>query len=133
MLPEVDDSLVVHLDDPDTGHGKLILFVVARDLTQSEAELSQLVASTIRTTLSPRHVPDKTLMAPAIPRTLTGKKLEVPVKRILQGANPDQVVNPATLANPDSLDYYRTVLSRSSHYGKSVDRVNSPTPSKPVA
>ena len=107
-LPEVDDSLIIHLDDPTTGHGQLILFIVARNPGQADTELHRLVSQTIRSSLSPRHVPDQIITAPAIPRTLTGKKLEVPVKRILQGADPAKVANPDTLANPHSLDYYRT-------------------------
>jgi len=107
-LPEVDDSLIVHLDDPTTGHGRLVLFVVARDPGHDDTQLHRLVAQTIRTALSPRHMPDQIITAPAIPRTRTGKKLEVPIKHILQGADPAVVANPDTLANPESLDYYRS-------------------------
>jgi acetoacetyl-CoA synthetase len=113
VRPEIADSLVVHLDDPDTGHGQLVLFLVAADTHGSEEELRKLAADAIRTNLSPRHVPDRIFIAPAIPRTTTGKKLEVPVKRVLQGADPATVTGPGTLADPDSLAYYRTVLENS--------------------
>lgn len=85
--------------------GHLILFIVARDPGQTAGEIRELVTRTIRTALSPRHVPDQIVTAPAIPRTLTGKKLEIPVKRILQGADPAQVASPDTLANPNNLGY----------------------------
>ena len=82
-LPEVDDSLVVHLEDPAGGNGELILFVV------TEGDLDDALVGTIRAALraglSPRHVPDRVVAVPAVPRNLTGKKLELPVKRILQG------------------------------------------------
>ncbi|MEU3221382.1 hypothetical protein [Streptomyces sp. NPDC006971] len=109
-LPEIRDSLVVHLDDPRTGRGQLILFVVPDDPTRPPAELRQLATAALRTNLSPRHVPDRVAIAPQIPYTRTGKKLEVPVKRLLQGADPTTVTSPGTLANPHSLAFYHPSL-----------------------
>ena len=80
-LPEVADSLVVHLDDGD----RLLLFVVVRDGGVLTDELRARIGSELRSALSPRHVPDEILAVPSVPRTLSGKKLEVPVKRILTG------------------------------------------------
>jgi acetoacetyl-CoA synthetase len=60
----------------------------------------------LRTELSPRHVPDAILQVPAVPRTLSGKKLEVPVKRILNGADADAVASRSSLADPAALDWY---------------------------
>ncbi|MFT4081017.1 MAG: acetoacetate--CoA ligase [Nocardioides sp.] len=104
-LPEVGDSLVVHLEDPTGGNGELILFVV---LDGDDRELDEATAGRIRSALrgalSPRHVPDRIVRVPAIPRNLTGKKLELPVKRILQGIPPEQVVSPDALADPTALD-----------------------------
>jgi acetoacetyl-CoA synthetase len=103
-LPEVADSLVVHLEDPGGGNGELILFVVPRgDL---DDELTTRIRSTLRAALSPRHVPDRVVAVPSVPRNLTGKKLEVPVKRILQGAPAARVVSPDALADPTSLDAF---------------------------
>ena len=84
--PEVDDSLVVHLEDPEGGPGELLLFV---QLPPARARRRAARAARPRrcaSALSPRHVPDTVEAVPAIPRTLTGKKLELPVKRILLGA-----------------------------------------------
>jgi acetoacetyl-CoA synthetase len=94
-LPEVRDSLVVHLEDRD----ELVLFVVA-DL---DDELRERIAATLRSQLSPRHVPDTIAAVPAIPRTLTGKKLEAPVKRILRGEPAEAVASSGALADPDAI------------------------------
>jgi acetoacetyl-CoA synthetase len=103
-LPEVADSLVVHLEDPSgDGPGELLLFVVvAPGAVLDEALQGQIVAS-IRANLSPRHAPDQVYAVPAIPRTLSGKKLEVPVKRILTGTAPDQAASRGALADPGAL------------------------------
>jgi acetoacetyl-CoA synthetase len=101
-LPEVADSLVVHLEDPEGGAGELILFVVA-DLDDG---LRARIAATLREQLSPRHVPDTIAAVPAIPRTLTGKKLEAPVKRILRGAPAESVASRGALAEPGAIDAF---------------------------
>lgn len=103
-LPEVADSLVVHLEDPEGGNGELILFVVTRG--EPEDTLIGTIRSALRRALSPRHVPDQILRVPAIPRNLTGKKLELPVKRILQGVPAAQVTSRDALADPTSLDAF---------------------------
>ena len=84
--PEVEDSLVVHLEDPEGGPGELLLFVALREGSSLDDDLRKRLAGALRGALSPRHVPDTIEAVPAIPRTLTGKKLELPVKRILLGA-----------------------------------------------
>ena len=84
-LEEVLDSLVVHLEDPDGGPGELILFVVLADGVSFDEALRTRIITALRGALSPRHVPDTVEAVPAIPRTLTAKKLEPPVKRILAG------------------------------------------------
>ncbi len=97
-LPEVSDSLVVHLEDDD----ELVLFVVA-DL---DDDLRAKIAGALRSQLSPRHVPDTIAAVPAIPRTLTGKKLEAPVKRILRGAPAGSVASRGALAEPRAIDAF---------------------------
>jgi acetoacetyl-CoA synthetase len=93
----IDDSLVVHLDgDSDV----LVLFVVAA-LTDS---LAVTIRSALRAALSPRHVPDEIHSLTSIPTTLSGKKLELPVKKILLGADPDAVASRDALKIPASLD-----------------------------
>jgi acetoacetyl-CoA synthetase len=103
-LPEVLDSLVVHLEDPAGGNGELLLYVVLRDGVPLEDDLRRTVALALRTALSPRHVPDAVYAVPAVPRNLTGKKLELPVKRILQGTPVDSVVSRDSLADPGVLE-----------------------------
>ncbi len=102
-LPEVADSLVVHLEDADGGPGELLLFVVPRDGTALDEELVGRIRRALRDDLSPRHVPDAIMAVPAVPRTLSGKKLEVPVKRILLGAPAEQAASRDSLADPGAL------------------------------
>jgi len=100
-LPEIKDSVVVDTSDA-SGNGKLWLFVVMRS-GQLDTSLVKRLERTLRTKLSPRHVPDEIRAVSDVPRTLSGKKLEVPIKRLLSGAPLDEVVNPGTLQNPNAL------------------------------
>jgi acetoacetyl-CoA synthetase len=102
-LPEIADSLVVHLEDASGGPGELLLFVVPRDGIALDDELRRRIAVALRSELSPRHVPDSIVAVAAVPRTLSGKKLEVPVKRILLGAPPEMTASKDALADPRSL------------------------------
>ncbi|WP_436772561.1 acetoacetate--CoA ligase [Yinghuangia sp. YIM S09857] len=102
-VPGITDSLVVHLEDPAGGNGELLLFVVVCG-DGLDAELHDRLVTELRGALSPRHVPDAITAVPAIPRNRTGKKLELPVKRILSGAAVADVVGPDVLADPASLD-----------------------------
>jgi acetoacetyl-CoA synthetase len=104
--PEVDDSLVVHLEDPEGGPGELLLFVALREGVALDDDLRKRLAGALRGALSPRHVPDTVEAVPAIPRTLTGKKLELPVKRILLGARAQDVASRDALANPAAIDAF---------------------------
>lgn len=101
-LPEVSDSLVI--DTSQLGaEGKLLLFVVLRDGVTLDNALRAKIATAIRQTLSPRHVPDDVYAISEVPRTLNGKKLEVPVKKILNGIDPERAVSLDALANPTSV------------------------------
>jgi acetoacetyl-CoA synthetase len=106
-LPEIADSLVVHLEEGDDGMGQLLLFVALVPGAVLDESLRRRIVSSLRTNLSPRHVPDRIEEVPAVPRTLSGKKLEVPVKRILSGMDPDQAVARGALANPEALDFFQ--------------------------
>ena len=100
--PEVADSLVV--DTTSLGHdGRLHLFVVLADGAALDDGLRAAIVDRLRTDLSPRHVPDVIATIAEVPRTLNGKKLEVPVRRILLGEPPEAVAAPGALANPWSL------------------------------
>jgi acetoacetyl-CoA synthetase len=101
------------LEDPGGGPGELVLFVVPAPGHVVDDELRRGLASEVRRSLSPRHVPDRIVAVSAVPRTLSGKKLEVPVKKILQGADPQTVASPGSLANPGSLaEYQRATIDR---------------------
>jgi acetoacetyl-CoA synthetase len=105
-LDEVMESLVVHIEDPGGGPGELILFVVLAEGAELDDELRSLIGGELRGTLSPRHVPDTVAAVPAIPKTLTMKKLELPVKRILLGDPPEKVASRDALADPEALDAF---------------------------
>jgi len=102
---EVADSLVV-----DTGRlgaeGRLILYVVPVPGHELDDELAARLRAALRVQLSPRHVPDEIHQVPGIPRTLSGKKLEVPVRKILLGAEPERAADANALANPEALAYF---------------------------
>jgi acetoacetyl-CoA synthetase len=101
-LDEVTDSLVVDASEPG-GEGRLLLFVVLRPGSEADDELRRRLRDAVRRELSPRHVPDEIHVIEAVPRTLSGKKLEVPVKRILAGVPLDKAVSEGALANPEAI------------------------------
>ncbi len=104
-LPEVLDSLVV-----DTGQlgreGRLLLFVVLRDGVALDDPLKARIHDKLRREVSPRHVPDAVYAIAEVPRTLTGKKLEVPAKRILTGTPPERAVSRDAMSNPESIQFF---------------------------
>jgi acetoacetyl-CoA synthetase len=111
-LPEIADSLVVHLEDEGGGAGELLLFVALRDGVALNDELRARVRAALRAELSPRHVPDAIHAVPVIPRTLSGKKVEVPVKRILLGQPPDVAASRDALADPRALDPFEALTAK---------------------
>jgi acetoacetyl-CoA synthetase len=104
-VPDVLDALVVDLPRAGTD-GWMPLFVVLRDGEELTDPLRDEIRSRIRSDCSPRHVPDEIRQIAEVPRTLSGKILEVPVKRILMGAPPSEVASRESLANPEALDYF---------------------------
>src|SRR5690348_1031681 len=110
-LPEVLDSLVVHLEDPSGGNGQLLLFVQLRNGIELDDAMRRRISSALRTELSPRHIPDEITAVPVIPHNRTGKKLELPVKKILLGAAPDEVAARDVLADPSALDAFVALRS----------------------
>ncbi|THV43235.1 acetoacetate--CoA ligase [Glycomyces buryatensis] len=97
----VADSLVVHLDDQD--EDRLLLYVACAEGHTLDDEMRTRILRALREQLSPRHVPDVVKQVPAIPRTLSGKKVEIPVKQILKGIKPEEAISKEALANPESL------------------------------
>ncbi|MEX1164671.1 MAG: acetoacetate--CoA ligase [Nitriliruptor sp.] len=109
-VPGIADSLVVHrelpADEDRTGAGELLLFVVLAEDAALDDALRGALASAIRASLSPRHVPDAVHAIPVVPRTISGKKMEVPAKRILEGDPLEQVANPGAMQDPTALDAF---------------------------
>lgn len=103
-LDEVLDSLVVHLEDPDGGAGTLVLIVRLADGVTLDDDLRGRVARALRTSLSPRHVPDVLHQVDRLPRTLSGKRIEVPAKKILTGVPVEAAVARGALTAPEGLD-----------------------------
>lgn len=106
-MPEVADSVVVHLEDSsgEGGAGELILLVSCSDGGVLDERLVAHIKRALRSELSPRHVPDVIDEVPMIPRTLSGKKLEVPIKRMLLGMPAEQAASKDSLVNPEALDH----------------------------
>jgi acetoacetyl-CoA synthetase len=104
-MPEISETLVVGIDLPDDGYW-LGLFVVPATGHVLDEELGQKIRTTLRSRLTARHVPDEIVAAPAVPHTLTGKRLEVPIKKLLAGKPLDKAANIASVDNPDALRWY---------------------------
>ena len=126
-MPEITDSVVVHLEDSaragaregagagagkGDGAGELILLVACAPGQTLDDGLIGRIRSALRSELSPRHVPDVIDVVATIPRTLSGKKLEVPIKRMLLGMPADQAASRDSLADPDALDHVVDWIAR---------------------
>ena len=110
-VDEVVDALVVDVPRPGT-QGWMPLFVVLREGAELDADLVARIRREIRERCSPRHVPDEVFEIDEVPRTLSGKVLEVPVKRILTGSDPARVASRDSLANPAALDWFVELAAR---------------------
>ncbi|MEA2289131.1 MAG: acetoacetyl-CoA synthetase, partial [Solirubrobacteraceae bacterium] len=110
-LDEVVDALVVDIPRAGTD-GWMPLFVVLREGAELDEDLIKRLRTRIREDCSPRHVPNEVHAIAEVPRTLSGKVLEVPVKRILMGQSPDQAASRDSLANPKALDYFVEMAGR---------------------
>jgi acetoacetyl-CoA synthetase len=104
-LPELVDALVVDIPRPGT-EGWMPLFVVLAEGAELSDELKASIKRRIREDCSPRHVPNEIYAIAEVPRTLSGKVLEIPVKKILMGGDPDRAASRESLANPAALDYF---------------------------
>ena len=112
-VDDVVDALVV--DVPRKGAEEelwMILFVVLREGISLDEQLEGQIKRRVREDCSPRHVPNEILQIAEVPRTLSGKVLEVPVKRILMGAAPSKAASAESLVNPHSLDYFVEMARR---------------------
>lgn len=105
-MPEIKDSLVIDLTKMD-GQGKIQLFVVLKEKSITlDDELIVKIKGLVKDQCSPRHVPDDIYAVLEVPRTLNGKKLEVPVKKLLSGESAEKVVNKGSMNNPHSIDFF---------------------------
>lgn len=104
-LPAIQDSLIVDIH-VDGDHSVMPLFVVLKEGNQLDQDLKNDIKRVIREECSPRHIPSDILQVEAIPRTINGKKLEVPIKKILTGVPIEKAANPGSLSNPDSLEVF---------------------------
>jgi acetoacetyl-CoA synthetase len=104
-LDQIVDALVVDIPRPGT-EGWMPLFIVLREGAELNDDLRLEIAKRVRSQCSPRHVPDEVYSIAEVPRTLSGKVLEVPVKRILMGTPPEQAASRDSLANPEALDWF---------------------------
>jgi len=110
-MPEIADCLVVGVEREDGGYW-MPLFVALADAAELDDDLTGRIVSAIRTSASPRHVPDDILVVPGIPRTMTGKRLEIPIKRILLGSAPADVVSPTAVDRPELLEGFAQYATR---------------------
>ena len=104
-LDEIDDSLIVNLDLPG-GQFYMPMFIKLAEGEILDASLSEKIAKTLKSKCSPRHVPDKVFEVDEIPYTLTGKKLEVPVRKILMGFDLAKAVSRDAMQNPHAIDFF---------------------------
>ena len=104
-MPEISETLVIGVEQPDDGYW-LGLFVVPAPGHVLDDELKRTIVTTLRTRLTPRHVPDEIVEAPAVPHTLSGKRLEVPIKKLLRGTPLEKAANSASVDDPDALRWY---------------------------
>jgi len=110
-IEAIVDALVVDLPRPGTD-GWMPLFVVMREGSELDEDLPREIARRVREQCSPRHVPDEVFEIAEVPRTLSGKVLEVPVKRILMGTPAEKAASRDSLANPAALDYFVAMAKR---------------------
>jgi len=103
--PAVEEAMVVGVERPG-GEYRMPIFIVPRQGVNVDDDVVQELRDRLRSEASPRHVPDEFYVVEALPHTKTGKKLEVPVKRILQGARPEQACSPGSLDRPELLEFY---------------------------
>ncbi len=104
-VPEVMDSLIVDLEYLGQ-ESYMPLFVVLREGAVLDDDLKGRIRAAIRDNLSARHVPNEIIVTKEIPYTLTGKKMELPIRKLLLGKPLSEVASPDAMANPDSLDFY---------------------------
>lgn len=122
QIEEVEDSLVVNLDLPG-GKFFMPLFLKLIDGLRLNAELERKICERLRREYSPRHVPDRIIQAPGVPMTITRKKMEVPVRKILMGVPVEQAANRHAMANPETLDFFVNYAKTQTDYSFVGERI----------
>lgn len=110
-IPEIRDSLIVNIERPD-GSDWMPLFVALQPGVPLDEPLKTRIRQTLRADYSPRHVPDEIVAVPDIPYTISGKKMETPVKKILQGKPPEKAYNPDSMRNPEAMEVFLGYLGK---------------------
>jgi acetoacetyl-CoA synthetase len=110
-MPEILDSLVIGVEQPG-GRYYMPLFVVVREGIELDDALKAKIKSTLRTHISPHHVPDEIIQVSDIPRTLSGKKLEVPIKKLFMGVPLEKAISMDALSNPQALEFYNELAQK---------------------
>jgi acetoacetyl-CoA synthetase len=123
QLEEIEDTLVVNLNLPG-GKFFMPLFVKLTDGLRLDADLERKIGERLRREYTPRHVPDRVIQVPGIPVTLTRKKMEVPVRKILLGVAVEQAANRHAMANPDSLDFFVNYAKMQNDYSLAADQAS---------
>ncbi|KAA3657508.1 MAG: acetoacetate--CoA ligase, partial [Chloroflexi bacterium] len=113
-LPEIIDSLIIDLELLGR-KSYLPLFVVLRPETELSDNLKQRIKQTLRQNVSPRHVPNDIFQIQQVPYTLSGKKMEVPIRKILLGIDIGKAANPGAMRNPESIQYFIDFAQKMSH------------------
>jgi acetoacetyl-CoA synthetase len=111
QIERIRDSIIVCCETADAGFF-VPLFVQLADGDMLDDKLTNQINQELRRQNSPRHVPDAVIQTPAVPYTLTGKKMEVPVRRILMGTAPEKVASPDAMSNPAALDWFARFAQR---------------------
>ena len=114
-LAEVEDSLILNLDLPG-GKFFMPLFVKLAEGVKLDEALEKKICAQLRSDYSPRHVPDKIYQVDGIPYTISGKKMEVPVRKILMGTPLEKAANVGVMSNPDSLEFFLNYIKQQQDY-----------------
>ncbi len=104
-IPEVMDSLIIGVELPG-GKYYMPLFVVLREGVTLDDSLKAKIKQKLRSAISPHHVPDEVIAIPAVPRTLSGKKLEVPVKKLFMGIPVEKAISVDAMSDPQAINYF---------------------------
>jgi acetoacetyl-CoA synthetase len=103
-IDSIADALIVHVDHNNKDY--MPLFVVLKEGNDLDESLHKLIKNTLRKQCSPRHVPDKIISIQEIPYTISGKKMEAPVKKILSGQSAEKVLNKDAMRNPEAMEFF---------------------------